>query len=363
MADSVLKRLELAVRRWMTHRPGGAEPIVVSAPTMLLPLGTAPRIVVLRQDRIGDVLVSVPVIRALRERYPAAVIDMVLSPNNLAASTLVRHWVNGIIIYRKSLVGLIGTIRRLRQGRYDVIIDLMDNPSATSTMLVLRSDARFAVGIDKANRTAYTHVVPLPDRSAVHIVERLANLLLPFGIDPAAVSLELDYPLTAEERDRAGLTIRADGRPILGVNISGSDDSRRYPMERWTTVITTFMHRHPTWRVVVLAAPPDAQRQTELAAATGAEVVPVSSSFHAFAALVSWCSLIVSPDTSIVHLAAAFKIPAVIMYVFDDPTLMPWHPYGSAHRSLYSDAAIASIEAAAVNDALDVLSSSNTTMN
>lgn len=361
MADGLLKRLELRLRRWMTDRPGGGQPMVVTSPAPVVVDTDAPRIVLLRQDRIGDVLVSIPVLRALRAAFPAATIDMVLSPNNMAAATVVRTWVDNIVTYRKSLAGLVSTIRRLRRGRYDVIIDLMDNPSATSTMLIRHARTRYAVGIDKSNRTAYTHVVPLLERSTVHIVERLSMLLLPFGIDPTTVPLDLAYPLQQQEREAAARAIAADDRPILGVNISGSDDSRRYPVAQWVHVLERFKRTRPTWRVLILSAPADASQQADLAARIDAEQAPTTGSFHAFAAIVQQCSMIVSPDTSVVHLAAAFKRPAVIMYVHNDPGLMPWHPYASPHRALYARSAIAEIRPEDVNDALEALSSSDTT--
>src|SRR6266702_3855631 len=158
-----LKPLEHYLRRRFlaaTDRPfGGA---FVTAPQDVLALGHAPRMLLLRQDRIGDVLVSVPVIRALRHDYPDARIDMLFSRTNFGVRQAVEPYIDRAWRYDKSPARALGLWWALRRARYDVVVDLMDNPSANS------------------------HLV------ARACVARIAKLLLPFGIDSAKVPHDLE---------------------------------------------------------------------------------------------------------------------------------------------------------------------------
>jgi ADP-heptose:LPS heptosyltransferase len=304
---------------------------VVTVPDDVLHLAPNARILVLRQDRIGDVLVSIPVLRALRTYRPDAEIHMVLSTNNIAVRDAVEPYVSHIHVYRKGLAGLLRVRRELRKGRYDVVIDLMDNPSSTSAMLVTAANARYAIGIDKENRGVYTHVVPRADRAHVHIVERIARLLMPFGIDPERMDLHLAFPVNDDDIAMAERRVRPDGkrRPIFGMNISGSDITRMYPEDKVIRLARHARTRFTHIETVILAAPSHREMQERIASASGCRAIEPSQSFRSWASVIRVCDAVFTPDTSTVHLAAAFDTPSVVLYVHDRADLMPWYPYGA----------------------------------
>src|SRR5207244_4878812 len=105
--------------------------------------------------------------------------------------------------YHKTPASALRLIHAFRGARYDAVVDLMDNPSANSQLVARACGARYRVGIRHARAGHYTHAVPLLDQQRVHIVERIAQLLLPFGIDPAKVPLDLEYRLSDADRTRA----------------------------------------------------------------------------------------------------------------------------------------------------------------
>jgi len=76
MAIAALKPLELRLRRLLLSGQGPFTGQLITTPADALPLGEAPRILFIRTERIGDVLVSVPVLRAVRRRYPGARLDL-----------------------------------------------------------------------------------------------------------------------------------------------------------------------------------------------------------------------------------------------------------------------------------------------
>ncbi len=353
MSYSFKKSIELAVRkrfnRWFR---ADRIPVVVTHPDDALKVGDTPRILVLRQDRIGDVLISTPIVRALRKRFPNARIDALLSDNNIAARRAYDPYVDNVLHYKKTVVGIVALRSHMRANAYDIVVDMTDNASSTSSMFVTMSNANYAIGIDKENRGVYTHVVPRVPRDAMHIVDRIVRLLWPFGIDPASVDKHMSYDISDEERTAAMLTLgmkpsvaaeplrinsstleplgpATPARIRVGVNISGSTLSRRMEASTITAFIGLVQAKHPRVDFFIFTTPDLLEVQRAVCSSTGAHAVPASPSFHDYACALSCMHALVTPDTAAVHLAAAWQMPSVVLYHPEIPAVHPWYPYDS----------------------------------
>ena len=325
---SVVKRLELGIR-WFFNRLIGAAstPLMVETPSPVLE-GGRPRILFLRQDRIGDVLVTSPIIKAVRDRYPKATIDMVLSTNNVAVRQSVAPFLDTTLVYKRTVPGLLQLIRQIRAAKYDVIVDLLDNASSTSGMLLGWSGASVRLGVDKENAGVYTHVVPLLDRATHPIHERVAQLLLPFGIDPARTDMRPVYAVSTEERAQAEADLGLKpGQPRLGVILSGSMEFKRYGPDNTIEVLKRVMSRYANVQIVLFGLPSESADLERISSETGARIAPPSTSFHQYATRLRVMDALWCPDTAAVHLAAAWKLPVCAMYVPDTEGRHPWLPY------------------------------------
>jgi ADP-heptose:LPS heptosyltransferase len=353
---TALKTLELRWRRALLaagRRPFAGQ--LTSRAEDLLHLPASPRILLIRMERIGDVLVSVPVLRALRARYPEGRIDLLLSRANLAVRDAVDPFVDQIWCYQKTMWSALGLLRAVRRAHYDVVVDLVDNPSATAQLVIRWCGAPAAVGLLHAESGLYTHAAPVLDRSTVHPVERLAQLLLPFGIDPASQSLDLAYPLEPSDVESAQGTLGPTWRPLrLGVNVSGREAGKQWGSANYIAVIRHLMSKDSRFAVSVCGSPQDATEVRRVAFATGARAVPPRSTLREFAAIVHEFDLLLTPDTAVVHLAAAWKIPTVALY-HSDPAVAPWLPYHTPHRAVAEPRGIPAIPVDRVIAALEEL--------
>lgn len=335
MAESFIKRLELAVRRrYNSSVTRGRDPLVVEAPAAQSMIKPDARILLLRQDRIGDVLVSTPIIAAIRTRYPDATIGMVLSTNNTAVAYTVQPYIDRIHVFRKSIVDLVRLRRELGRSAYDVVIDLMDNSSSTSSLLIQGSCAPIAIGVDKENRRVYSHVVPLADRTVVHIVERIARVTWPLGFDIPREDLRPTLP-GVTPRTSVDPHARPNQSYILGINISGSDLDRMYPesllVEVLHDVCSSFEAALTAGRLalMIMSAPHHRDIAARIGQQLGIVVLPPMPSFNDFAHAIGRCDMFLTPDTSAVHVAAAYGIPSVVLFAQDDRVLLPWYPYAT----------------------------------
>jgi ADP-heptose:LPS heptosyltransferase len=284
---------------------------------------------------------------------------MLLSTKNVAVQRAVNPYVDDILLYDKSAGGLGSIIRSIRRQRYDVVVDLMDNPSTTSTLIMRWCGARYRLGIHKSNAGVYTHVVPLLDRREVHIARRIAELLAAFGVSPEVVDLRPSYPVDREEQliKAAELGLDVDHRrPRVGINASGSGSGRCYPVTATIGIVTQLEKNFPHVEFYLFSDPANANWVEQVAVATNAKAVAPSRSFHQAAVAWSLMDAIWTPDTSVAHLAAAWGTPVCVMYVHSSQELMPWYPVGTHAEALLTHTTdIANIPADAVLGALEQL--------
>jgi ADP-heptose:LPS heptosyltransferase len=218
---------------------------------------------------------------------------------------------------------------------------MFDNESSTSSYLVNLSNAALSLGIDKENRQIYNYVVPLRDKSTVHIVERIAQLLLPFGVEPVGSDLSLEYPLTNDEKENAGRLLQKDSsKKILAIILSGSSEEKYWGAGNITEFVGQFKSHYPHIEPLLFYQTDQSEKAIALSAHAGIRLAPLANEFNDFAAFLSQCDYLLTPDTSSVHLASAFKIPCVALYSYSGARFgMPWFPYKTEYRALVSEAA------------------------
>ncbi len=214
MAIASLKPIELFFRRAFLRSLGRKRPAAFNAECTV---PESPSILILRQDRLGDVLMSTFFLAALRERYPTSHIALLLGKNNKEVIPLLPFRCE-TYLYSKNPFADLRMLRKIRREKFDVAIDLTDKASVTSSILISQIRAKISVGIQKENSVVYDITVPRPSQMDVHITDRVAELLRPFGIDPASVDRRPQLNLSAK---------RQMGR--IGLNVSSRTADRSAP--------------------------------------------------------------------------------------------------------------------------------------
>jgi ADP-heptose:LPS heptosyltransferase len=300
------------------------------------------RILLLRQDRIGDVLISTPLLDCIRRQMPKAQIDIVLGKSNSILKEMLSGWIDTTYVYNKSPLDTMFLLLQLRRQNYDLVIDLMDNPSTTSSYFVRWCGAKNALGILKENAHYYTHCVPAANRQKIHIVDRLSLLLLGLGINPAQQDLRLHYPLDKELRhniaDRLLSVLPNAQNSIIAINYAGNSPTRELSPEQCIQAIQGFQQLCQDKPVsFMLFGQKEYQPALQhIAEQTGSIIAPFTATFNEYAAMLSYSSIIISPDTSAVHLAAAFSIPCLCLF-HQHGGLKHWTPYKSPHVAVITN--------------------------
>lgn len=286
------------------------------------------RLLFLRHDRIGDMIVSTAAMRAIAESHPGIELDVLASPANAPVVEGAPYLRNVIVFDRRDPARFLATARRLRSERYDAVIDCMVTaPSVTTQLLMLATDAPYRVGIGgRDNDEAINVAVPPPAADELMAI-RLGALSAAFGVDPSTHDWRPELDVSPERREAAAARWRSAGgagRRVL-VNVSAGAASRQWQTEKYVAVIEHIRTRWPDATVLVTGAPNERDRITHVATKSGATPANTPSLAEAFA-LVATADFVLTPETSIVHAASAFRRPAVAMYRHRESLRWGLHP-------------------------------------
>jgi ADP-heptose:LPS heptosyltransferase len=295
--------------------------------------GDLHRVLLIRYDRIGDAIITLPFITALKQIAPAVEIDVLASTANAA---IFRNdpRVNEVYIWRRSWRQRLRLIRRCRARHYDAVFQLI---LGWTTLPSLLAGALAPVGriIGKSapgREYLFDHAAELPHD--IHFADRTLAVL-GVGVDLEGVELppiSYSIPIGPREREHARQQLwdaGLHGGEFILLNISARSD-RLLTDEQNITLASRLAALGCD--VVVSGTPDAAARAQRIAEEGGPRVVALtSSSLMQAIALMAEARLIVTPDTGVVHMASAVGRPIVVMFPRGgDP--VGWGPRGVPYR-------------------------------
>jgi ADP-heptose:LPS heptosyltransferase len=311
MAAPALKWLERTVKRG-----------VIAAATRVVPRGSAVppdwsarvhRVLYLRYDRIGDMIMATGLIRAIATSHATIHLDVLASPVNHTVLDGNPHVHRVHVFDRRRATGFLGTARALSREGYDAVIGGMLLPSATTMGLMLATRAPHRIGVaPTAGEHVYTIAVPAVSAER-RFVEQIGQTVRAFGVDPETQDWHYDLFFRDDERARAEAAWQQyPGWPRVLVNISAHTSARHWPADRYAAVVRHVRARVPEASVLVTGDPSEwnvSQAVASAAKATAVGVTPVREAF----ALIAAADALVTPDTSLAHVAAATGTPAAVL--------------------------------------------------
>jgi ADP-heptose:LPS heptosyltransferase len=326
-------------------------------------LGCPPprRVVVLRALQLGDLLCAVPALRALRAALPEAEVVLIGLPWARAFTARFSRYLDGFIEFpgwpglpeREPRVDRIPEfLAEVRARGFDLAIQLHGSGPIVNP-IVEQLGARRCAGfyLTGGDRPDPELFIPWPGRGLE--LRRLLRLMEHLGAP--ARGEELEFPLTEDDL-RSLNAIPGAGELEPGgyacVHPGASVAPRRWPTGRFAAVASALADRG--LRIVLTGTSAEAELTRAVARALPVPCLDLTglTDLGSLGALLGRARLLVCNDTGISHVAAALRVPSVVISTADNPER--WAPSdASLHRVLCSDPLVEVAEA--IDQAVDLL--------
>jgi ADP-heptose:LPS heptosyltransferase len=300
----------------------GRAPILEGPP---LAAESVREILVLRLDRIGDVLMSLPALADLRRAYPGARIR--LAAGRWSEEIARRAPVDEVLVWSAPWVGrpsegaqtrraLWGQALALRAPRLDLALDLQGDVRAAWLMAL--TGARERVGYaNTGGARLLTRVVPLDETVSWTLQNRRA-VAAATGAAAVGEAARVEL-LTASDRQRAREILAAEGldghRPLVGLHASGGRPVKQWAAGRWREVARRLEAEFGA-ALVLTGTAADGPLAAEVARGLGGAVRDLTGRLSLIdsLAVIGALDLFLSADTGPMHMAAAVDTPSVSVF-------------------------------------------------
>lgn len=303
----------------------------------------SPRILLVRRSSLGDIIVTLPALVALRRHLPEAHLTWLVEEQ--FADLLRGHeCLDEIITVRRYSARQPGKWlqetrqvgRYLREQDFDLVLDV--HGLFKSAVMCYLSDAPRRLSLQDSflglpGLRMINEVVPC--RPGIHAVDRALQMASHLGAPPQLIEFRL--PIQPEARAWAEeLVAEAElaGQPLIGLVLGTSKPNKRWPPEYFAQ-LTELLREEGRAEVVLIGGSaerePEAQVQSALSVPAASAVG--KTDLKQLSALLAQTSVVVAGDTGALHIAGALERPVVGLYGPTSPLLTG--PYGSKHIVLW----------------------------
>lgn len=326
------------------------------------------KILFIRYGGIGDMILSIPVLRETRRKYPDAEIDVLCDVKNIAP---IRDsdFISAIFIFRKNPLSLVKLLFRLRRNHYQFICNLIVYPSFTFGLISrLAGPKAVRVAGDQGRFSyLYNRIIPLPPKREIHMLKRL-YLLSADLIDPSSTVKThpwIRYGQTIQEE--AGklfnqilkkLSLDPHSARIVVINLSAGLPRREWPLEKWSKFLGIAVKKYETqidgWAILTNPQKPGMAKQFADSLQNQRMVaVPPVMDFRVIMEFLRLVYILITPDTSISHAGSAMGTPELVLMIGENvvtwaPTGIPFQIVSSSDpydlRELSAEAVLAGLE-------------------
>jgi ADP-heptose:LPS heptosyltransferase len=314
-------------------------------------LSSIKKILVIRQDdRIGNLILTTPLLSALRRFFPKAHISY------LASKTFHTLFYNSSLVdqifvakkrqYIFHPLSLVFFIRKIRKQRFDLAFDSSDENSFSlnNSFLAYLCKAKYRIGYKKPHSGLFLNLeVPSSSIRNKHAAEMHLDLLRflagDFKIDDLKIEVDPEKRLSVEEYlKQKGIWL---DDLLIGINIGGRG-KKRWDLENFT--------RLADWLVddfdakVIFIWGPEEKRIIKGVTLKNENKQILSDLFPlpVLAALIERCNLFISGDTGAMHLSTAVGTPTLALFLDSDP--IKFGPRGKNHKIICSSNGKISVE-------------------
>ncbi len=304
-------------------------------------IGKPAAILIVRQhNQFGDLLASVSLFRAVKEKFPEARLTVIASPQNYFA-VVKNQFIDELFVFDKRKIfnySYFNKLRKLLKKNYDLAITPSTvSVSFTSLFLMRVSKSKIRIGVKSLNgqpnkyNFLFDRRIDLDwnKKPDAHVSDFILDLVRPFGIDTndysSAVNFEEEDSINAEKFiERLGLK---NGEKLIGLHVGAGKPKNRWSLDKYIELIRKLNAEFPA-KFYLTGSNSDNEEINYVKDNLGLKIdVFMNRTIPELAALISKSDLFITNDTGVMHVAGTTSTPQVSIFGPTNP--FNWAPIGS----------------------------------
>lgn len=298
------------------------------------------RILVVRGGAIGDFILTLPVLAALRKRFPKAAIDVLGYPH-IAELAIAGGLADAVHAIESPLLSHMF----VKSSAFPDSVAQFFHPFDLVISYIYDPESVFQENVRRLSQATYLRGCHRPDEHAPqHATITLLEPLRCLGFDNPDPVPRLRIPITNHVLDTEHAI------PVLAVHPGSGSTRKNWPEDSWVNLLDQLAKR-TNWHLLMIAGEAEGQRADRLARLWPKNRLELARNLPLtrLAELLQSASAFVGHDSGITHLAAALGIPTLALWGPTNPSV--WRPLGPNVRLLANPGGISALEVEAVLDA------------
>ena len=290
-------------------------------------------IAILAQEKYGDAILLTPLLKNLKKEFPDTEIHLITFNKTITeffstdSNVAAIHYAKG---------NLISYLKGIFCQKFDVLFNTKDHPSTSFLIHSLLIRACYRVGIDNEfHRKLYNYLIDIDYHSPVAL--KNCGLMTILGKPVPAESCRPYVPLKPVSEKITQFLETPGLEGAIGINISAGGATRHWTEDNWKAIINTF----PEQKIVILSSLNDLDAKQKLEHTCSTILVsPPTTNLYEAGLIVDRLLLLVTPDTSMVHIASCFNTPVVGLYGKARQDRSRFKPFMVDYRMIVSPTAL-----------------------
>lgn len=302
-------------------------------------------ILVIQIGKLGDMVLTSPLFYELKRIFPEAKLKVLASEVNQEFVSKIKA-VDEVIVYKKSIFKDIFLASRLKKDTFDLWIDVKDGYSRTSAALLKVAKPKLSLGYNKEEKI---FDVDLKDFvKGKHAVDLGLAAIHYLGKEPVHTKPILNDFLNSS----------SNGIDVL-INVSAGSPSRYLHELKWISFLSQILQRHPHYKIHLTGISKDSKLILNIYNTFKTEHITAkyNSDLTELANTLNSAKIIVSADTSVIHLASGLNKPVLGLYPKVDWNYDRFKPLSDKFETIISksDKGIEDIESVQIMDSFEKL--------
>jgi ADP-heptose:LPS heptosyltransferase len=302
------------------------------------------KVLFFRYDRIGDMVITTPVFRELKLFIPEIKITVLASKTNQSVLSNNPYIDDIFINYKNSFLNDFQTLFWLRKKKFDVCVEF-DHSVVPHAILRLKIvNPKIIISVVKEGRYGVKgSELKLYDfytekKNNLHFRDIWLETLSPLNIRPKSNQYDL-FCTNSQIQVAKNFISKFHGKFLIGINLEGAVEGKKIQNTELEQICKGIKQANNNIQIIILTAPNNLQSVSQLVEEIGLEYVVTSYKTKTIldvAALIKNLDIIITPDTSIVHIASAFDKPIVTIHENNQDSFQLFSPTSSLNKTVFS---------------------------